>query len=136
MSASSAFKSISSNSSSSSSTSNQSTEALVSFPTSSVGSFAQSSEATSLQSAGTLVWSNFGLSAFDYPLNRENRNKVQSHLNDLTFDIVAVWVVARPLTGKKHTKLKVNINEVNEQNDRTIHVIHSTELFVLFVICI
>ena len=121
MSSSSPFKSISPASSASrSARSAPSTLAASSFVSST-----QSSEATSLQSAEALVWSNFGLSAFDYPLNRENRNKVQSHLNDLTFEIVAVWVVARPLNGKKHTKLKVHTADrrLRASFDRTFCVI-------------
>eukprot|EP00484_Ammonia_sp_Unknown_P026067 CAMPEP_0197048394 /NCGR_PEP_ID=MMETSP1384-20130603/23763_1 /TAXON_ID=29189 /ORGANISM="Ammonia sp." /LENGTH=307 /DNA_ID=CAMNT_0042480533 /DNA_START=23 /DNA_END=946 /DNA_ORIENTATION=- len=56
-------------------------------------------ESTS-QSIGTvMVASNSGLSLFDRPLDRQNRDVVCTYLNELPHKIVAVWICARPVNG-------------------------------------
>ena len=60
------------------------------------------SEWLSKQSAVSMVWSDFGLSCFDYPLDRKNRDTVCTLLTDLPFKIIAVWLVSRPINGGKN----------------------------------
>ena len=62
------------------------------------------SEWTSTQVAKSMVWSNFGLSCLDYPLDRKNRDTIITLLTDLPFEIVAVWVVSRPVNGNANSK--------------------------------
>lgn len=59
-----------------------------------------------------MVFSNSGLSLFDHPVNRENRNVVVNLLQDLTQHITAIFLVARPIarerTGKfEHWAVKI-----------------------------
>ena len=60
---------------------------------------AKSSQSAS-QSVGTsMVTSNSGLSLFDRPLDRQNRDVVCTYLNELPHKIVAIWIAARPVNG-------------------------------------
>eukprot|EP01084_Bolivina_argentea_P134146 236682_1 len=61
------------------------------------------SEWTSINIAKSMVWSDSGLSLFDYELDRRNADTVCTLLHDLQFKIVAVWIVGRPLNGYKKT---------------------------------
>lgn len=64
------------------------------------------SEWVSQQIATSMVWSDFGLSCFDYPLDRKNRDTVCTLLTDLPFKIIAVWVVGRPVNGYSNSKFE------------------------------
>lgn len=61
----------------------------------------QSLETSATKSAysigASMVFCNSGLSFFDHPVNRENRNVVVNLLQDLKMSIIAVWLVARPI---------------------------------------
>eukprot|EP00484_Ammonia_sp_Unknown_P017103 CAMPEP_0197026290 /NCGR_PEP_ID=MMETSP1384-20130603/6411_1 /TAXON_ID=29189 /ORGANISM="Ammonia sp." /LENGTH=383 /DNA_ID=CAMNT_0042454933 /DNA_START=20 /DNA_END=1171 /DNA_ORIENTATION=+ len=71
----------------------------MSFSFSSTVSKSNPSEWASTSFATSMVWSDFGLSCLDYPLDRKNRDTVCTLLTDLPFEIVAVWVVGRPVNG-------------------------------------
>eukprot|EP01084_Bolivina_argentea_P169759 294245_1 len=58
-----------------------------------------SSQSVSTSIGASMVASNSGLSLFDKPLDRENRDVVCGYLSDLSYKIVAVWLVARPISG-------------------------------------
>ena len=51
-------------------------------------------------SATSMVVCNSGLSWFDHPVNRENRNVVVNLLQDLRMPIIAVWLVSRPINSE------------------------------------
>lgn len=57
------------------------------------------SHSASVASAKSMVSSNSGLSCFDYPLDRNNRDTVCAHLTNLNYKIIAVWVCGRPVVG-------------------------------------
>lgn len=58
----------------------------------------ETSTAKSAYSIGnSMVIANSGLSLFDHPVNRENRNVVVNLLQDLSMPIIAVWLVSRPI---------------------------------------
>jgi len=60
-------------------------------------SIQQSSTKSAYSVGNAMVISNSGLSLFDHPVNRENRNVVVNLLQDLNMPIIAVWLVARPI---------------------------------------
>ena len=64
-------------------------------------SVSKSSETSTTKSAysvgNSMVIANCGLSLFDHPVNRENRNIVVNLLQDLSMPIIAVWLVSRPI---------------------------------------
>jgi len=63
----------------------------------------QKSAGKSMYSAGaSMVFSNSGLSFFDHPVNRENRNVVVSLLQDLYLPITAIFLVARPINRENN----------------------------------
>ena len=43
---------------------------------------------------------------FDYPLDQENLAMVISHLDNMDYPIMAVWIVARPVNWKKKSKIE------------------------------
>merc|ERR1712228_417044 len=47
----------------------------------------------------SMVASGIGLSLFDRPLDRQNRDAVCTYLRDLPHKIIAVWICARPVNG-------------------------------------
>eukprot|EP01083_Nonionella_stella_P207564 753906_1 len=64
----------------------------------SVSNASKTSSAKSMYSIGaSMVSSNSGLSWFDMPVNRDNRNIVVNLLSDLRMPIIAVWLVSRPI---------------------------------------
>lgn len=42
----------------------------------------------------------------NYPLDQENRAKVISHLDNMDYPIIALWIVARPVNWKKKSKIE------------------------------
>eukprot|EP01084_Bolivina_argentea_P134145 236680_1 len=78
----------------------------MSFPSSVSRPQSNASEWVSTQIARSMVWSDFGLSCFDYPLDRKNRDTVCTLLTDLPFKIVALWVVGRPVNGYTNSKFE------------------------------
>jgi len=53
-----------------------------------------------------MVFSNSGLSLFDHPVNRENKNVVVDLLKDLTMPITAIFLVARPIARERSGKFE------------------------------
>merc|ERR1719203_977512 len=62
-------------------------------------SFGKSTVSVSQSVGKSMVASNFGLSLFDRPLDRQNRDAVCTYLRDLPHQIVAIWICARPVNG-------------------------------------
>eukprot|EP01084_Bolivina_argentea_P237425 399025_1 len=59
----------------------------------------KASQSMSTSIGASMVASNSGLSLFDRPLDRQNRDVVICYLNELAHKIVAVWIAARPVSG-------------------------------------
>ena len=64
------------------------------------------SEWISKNVAQAMLWSDFGLSLFESPLNRQQAEVVCTRLIDLNCKITAIWVVARPLNYNNDGKFQ------------------------------
>merc|ERR1712228_1167078 len=62
-------------------------------------SFGKSAVSVSNSMGKSMVASGIGLSLFDRPLDRQNRDAVCTYLRDLPHKIIAVWICARPVNG-------------------------------------